>query len=942
MLVEKRFEKIFYISSLFLLASFFVVSKANAAGFGVSVGTGSTTLAMPHENLYYGVTSAANNQGNFLLFEKGAGNTIFKIDHAGNITTNGSLLGANSYWNMSGSNLFASSTSWNVGIGTANPGTYKLYVNGNTNINGSLTATSINGTYNGTISAPNVSSGAFAANTGGGDFSFPANINVTGYINSATGYRHGGSAPVGNYLRGNGTNFVSSAIQAGDVPTLNQNTSGYAGFLISEDNRTVSPSELSAARMKFGFTAYDNNNTGPWADFIHMRSYMDSSGGNDNLLLFNRSGLGARIYQQTYGSATAYSAFKDIVLADNTPAANYVTKYSSVGDNVSVASSQLYDNGTGVGIGTTTLGTNKLTVNGNLKVNGQVTATGITGITVAAPNVSSGAFASNTGGGNFSFPGDVNINGNVYIPDTKTYYGAKFNTNDYSTMTFMSRAWSSVQGANGRAYSFQTHTDGGSGGYEAVAINYGESGNILLKPTGGSGKVGIGTTNPYNKLDVDGKVGARSFSFQHQTSPFGAANERFNTGYLSAGAPGYGLGTYDSNGELKMWIGHATHSNSNILLNPVSGNVGIGTSNPGSYKLNVNGNTNITGTLNVSGAITASGITGITVAAPNVSSGTFANNTGGGNFRFPANVSAVGSFAQDTAGLKIFAPGGASYVNQISSITGAIKIKLPVYRTNTMMRMTVKIYQHSSNKSYTVDLGGYNYQDGSWTNTFANVTGGNGGSLTVRFGNDGTNDIIWIGELASVWTYPQVFVTDFEAGYSNYAPDTWDDNWAVSFATAFNTVATTATSALTWNGINDGTGSGLDADLLDGLSSTGLPYYPVGNNATYAVTSGDGNGLKFWNGSNDYKISMGSGAEYHYGTVSEYSIKTAINSNGGLRGFTWGQNGTTPVASLNVGTGNMKIAGTMTAASFSGTYSGTIGAPNGSTGEVGTNTGGGN
>lgn len=35
----------------------------------------------------------------------------------------------------------------------------------------------------------------------------------------------------GQYLRGNGTNVVMSAIQAGDVPTLNQNTTGSAGSL---------------------------------------------------------------------------------------------------------------------------------------------------------------------------------------------------------------------------------------------------------------------------------------------------------------------------------------------------------------------------------------------------------------------------------------------------------------------------------------------------------------------------------------------------------------------------------------------------------------------------------------------------------------------------------------------------------------------------------------
>jgi hypothetical protein len=38
-----------------------------------------------------------------------------------------------------------------------------------------------------------------------------------------------GATTSGQYLRGNGSNVVMSAIQAGDVPTLNQNTTGSAG-----------------------------------------------------------------------------------------------------------------------------------------------------------------------------------------------------------------------------------------------------------------------------------------------------------------------------------------------------------------------------------------------------------------------------------------------------------------------------------------------------------------------------------------------------------------------------------------------------------------------------------------------------------------------------------------------------------------------------------------
>ena len=42
-----------------------------------------------------------------------------------------------------------------------------------------------------------------------------------------------GAVTSGQYLRGNGTDVVMSAIQAGDVPTLNQNTTGSSGSLVT-------------------------------------------------------------------------------------------------------------------------------------------------------------------------------------------------------------------------------------------------------------------------------------------------------------------------------------------------------------------------------------------------------------------------------------------------------------------------------------------------------------------------------------------------------------------------------------------------------------------------------------------------------------------------------------------------------------------------------------
>ena len=51
-----------------------------------------------------------------------------------------------------------------------------------------------------------------------------------------------GAVTSGQYLRGNGTNVVMAAISAGDVPTLNQNTTGSAGSVANSGGWSVTPS----------------------------------------------------------------------------------------------------------------------------------------------------------------------------------------------------------------------------------------------------------------------------------------------------------------------------------------------------------------------------------------------------------------------------------------------------------------------------------------------------------------------------------------------------------------------------------------------------------------------------------------------------------------------------------------------------------------------------
>jgi hypothetical protein len=181
---------------------------------------------------------------------------------------------------------------------------------------GDIQATNFRGALIGNAStattAGNVTGTVAVANGGTGQNSIQAALNSLA-----------GAVTSGSYLRGNGTNVVMSAIQVADVPTLNQNTTGTAGsagLLNWTDVRTINPTNTGAGTLKFGFTSWTNNNNVPYADYLHLRSYTDSSGGNDNLVMFRKDAIGMRIWQQTFGSATAYATFKDVAFTDGTGA----------------------------------------------------------------------------------------------------------------------------------------------------------------------------------------------------------------------------------------------------------------------------------------------------------------------------------------------------------------------------------------------------------------------------------------------------------------------------------------------------------------------------------------------------------------------------------------------------------------------------------------------
>jgi hypothetical protein len=134
------------------------------------------------------------------------------------------------------------------------------------------------------------------ASTSSASFNGSANITpgVTGTLpvaNGGTGNttaqaemnRVAGAVTSGQYLRGNGTNVVMSAIQAADVPTLNQNTTGTAG------NVSSISSAVGGAYTWTGLQYFQSNqNTGSGTNTAPLQAYSSSGGA---IMAFHRGGV---------------------------------------------------------------------------------------------------------------------------------------------------------------------------------------------------------------------------------------------------------------------------------------------------------------------------------------------------------------------------------------------------------------------------------------------------------------------------------------------------------------------------------------------------------------------------------------------------------------------------------------------------------------------------
>jgi hypothetical protein len=227
-----------------------VTGNATADNASIAAGTDHQVLRRSGTSLAFGAVNLAQSAaitGTLPVANGGTGQTSY---------TDGQLLIGNTTGNTlakatltAGTGISITNGAGSITVAATNNGTVTS-VGGTGTVNGiTLTGTvtsSGNLTLGGTLSGVSLSTQVTGtlpiANGGSGQTTAQAAMNA-----------FAGATTSGSYLRGNGTNVVMSTIQAGDVPTLNQNTTGSAATLTTA--RTFQTNLASTSAVSFNGSA---------------------------------------------------------------------------------------------------------------------------------------------------------------------------------------------------------------------------------------------------------------------------------------------------------------------------------------------------------------------------------------------------------------------------------------------------------------------------------------------------------------------------------------------------------------------------------------------------------------------------------------------------------------------------------------------------------------
>jgi hypothetical protein len=327
-----------------------------------------------------------------------------------------------------------------------------------------------------------------------------------------------------------------------------------------------------------------------------------------------------------------------------TGATNFLPKFTG---GSTIGNSLIFDNGTNVGIGTTSP-TERLTVSGNLKLSGtspyiDLNSSGWSGSAYIQTNIN---LAQNAAGDYFSFQNlagkgfafqrgtttDMLINpsGNVGIGTTSPANLLTLKASVVAPIIDINRSGGGQGKNSGILFRDQVNNEQAAIGTEGqntndlqllstTAIRFYTSSDLVLSNERmritSSGNVGIGTTSPSGKLTIDAGAASSTLSTLSLTqgaSPYGqitgagdASHGLILRGYPSNGTTydysvtvGDVMSFYDFGGEFRFYKKNGSLAEQMRITS--SGNVGIGTTSP-AQRLDVNGLINSTNGISVGG-----------------------------------------------------------------------------------------------------------------------------------------------------------------------------------------------------------------------------------------------------------------------------------------------------------------------------------------------------
>jgi hypothetical protein len=655
-----------------------------ASGVATAGTTGSSSLIPVVTIDTYGrvtsITTAANPQG-----------TVTSVTGTAPVISSGGATPAISMAAATGSvNGYLTSTDWNTfnnkgsgtvtsvgGTGTVNG----LTLTGTVTTSGNLT---LGGTLSGVSLATQVTGTLPIANGGTGETTRQNAMDALA-----------GAVTSGQYLRGNGTDVVMSAIQAADVPTLNQNTTGSAATLTTARNlwgqSFNGSADISAPLYPAlgsvslpAYSASGDTNTGiffPAADTIAF-----AEGGVESMRIDSAGNVGIGVSTIAANSKLSVSGGRSLFTA-NSEAFSVGVRFASsgadyyyIGASNSTSPDLLFSNAAGsermritsagdVGIGTSSPSTYGARLNA-------VTSSS-TGYSLITQAPSSGGTIGNT-------------SNMVYFLDSRG------NAND--GFKFYSRRFATGGTWENQTMRLERNIDGvqscGIIEFGPTTLDF-YANNSAKVMTITSAGVGIGTTTTSQALTVTGNI---------QLNSTGQINF-FSTGYFVRASSGLELQSAD-------FIRFLSNGANERMRIDSSGQVGIGTSTPYSQ-------------LDVYSTIaqpTAGEATG--VGSIRITNGTSALSSAGGlEFKIAGDSNGFGSKIQalNSGGSQlVFANrfGSATWTERMRiSSSGGVSIGNTTDAGASNLSVTGNI--SSTSGSVTIGTGGaYNagslYSDASW------------------------------------------------------------------------------------------------------------------------------------------------------------------------------------------------------------------------------------